>query len=63
MDNDRERPDQNPDKKKPDEMPDERVKDVPEIKEHELPDELHKETNPSPGTERIQDSTTGSIYM
>lgn len=55
MANEKEKPDIQPNKK-PGEVTERNVRDVPEIDQHELPDELHKETHPDPGTERIQDS-------
>lgn len=54
MNNEKEKPDTP--KKAPDEVGERGVKDVPEITEHELPDELHKEIDPDRGTEKIQDS-------
>lgn len=54
MNNEKETPDTTP--KTPDEVGERGVKDVPEITEHELPDELHKE-NPDRGTEKIRDSS------
>lgn len=56
MDKEKERPDMQPNKSKPNEVSEKNVKDVPEIQQQELPDELHKETNPDRGTEKIQDS-------
>lgn len=55
MNNEKEKPDTP--KKAPDEVGERGVKDVPEITEHELPDELHKETDPDRGTEKIRDSS------
>lgn len=56
MINEKDKPDMEPGKGTPDEVSEKGIKDVPEIDEHELPGELHKETNPDTGTEKIQDS-------
>jgi len=55
MYNDKDKPETEP-RKTPNEVSERHINDVPEITEHELPDELHKENNPDRGTERIKDS-------
>lgn len=54
MNNENEKPDTTP-KKTPDEMGGRGVNDVPEITEHEIPDELNKGRKPDRGTEKILD--------
>jgi len=59
MSKEQQNPDMEPNKgrpTRPNEVSERNVKDVPEIDQQEMPDELHKEIHPERGTERIQDS-------